>query len=390
MLKFLAHYTDLYGPLRVFDSITFRAVVGVAFTFFLALCFGGVFIRRLLRLQALEDVSKPDSATLEKLHAWKRGTPTMGGLLVLAAMVAGIVISCDPTNPFVLLGLGVLLSFGFLGFLDDRIKLRRQGRQGLTKRQKLLVQIVLAAVAAVGIWQCAESGAFKLTDVEKQEAAGGESYRLQKVSGGAESLLIPFTKWAKVRPSLGAAYYVFFVLVIVAGANAVNLTDGLDGLASGCTIMVALTYAVLAYVVGNAALSWFFRIPFVPGSGELAVYCAVMVGAVMGFLWFNAHPAQVFLGDTGSLALGASIAYVALVIKHELVLVIAGGIFVLEAASVLLQMVSFRAAGRRILKCAPFHHHLEFCGWHENKVVVRLWMVGVILAAMAVATLKMH
>jgi len=387
LIRFLAAWSELYGPLRVFDSITFRAVVAVAVSFLLTLLLGRPFICRMLRLQATEDVSKPDSATLDRLHAGKRGTPTMGGLMVLVALAATILLTCDPLNPFVLLGLGILVGFGLLGFTDDYMKLRRLGRQGLGKRQKLLCQIVLAALVALGFWQCAASGYLKVTDVQRE---GEESYRLESVEGGATRLLVPFTKWGETRPSLGAAYYLFFVLVIVACSNAVNLTDGLDGLASGCTIMVAAAYAVLAYVVGNAAMSWFFRIPFVPGSGELAIFCAAMVGAVMGFLWFNAHPAQVFLGDTGSLSLGAAIAYVALVIKHELVLAIAGGIFLIEAGSVLLQMASFRWTGRRIFKCAPFHHHLEFCGWHENKVVVRLWMIGVILTALALATLKMH
>ncbi len=390
MLRFLAQFSHIFGPLRVFDSITFRAIVGVAVSFLLALVFGKPFICHMLKLRATENVDKPDSRTLHNLHSWKHGTPTMGGTMVLVAIVATTLLACDPTNPMVLLGLAVTVLFGMLGFADDYIKLKCPAKQGLGRRQKLAVQILLATIVAASIWHFAQTGAFKLTTVSKSGPSPHAALRLSTVHNGESSLLVPFTKWEDVHPQLGIWYYGFVVLVIVASSNAVNLTDGLDGLASGCTIMVAATYSAFAYVVGNAAMSMFFRIPFVPGSGELAIFCAIMVGAVMGFLWFNAHPAQVFLGDTGSLALGAAIAYVALVIKHELVLIIAGGIFVLEASSVLLQMISFRLWRKRIFKCAPFHHHLEFCGWHENKVVVRLWMIGIILAAMALATLKMH
>lgn len=364
MLKFLAGYSHLFGPLRVFDSITFRVAVGLALSFFLTLLVGRRFVDWMRELRATEDVSKPDSATLEKLHAGKEGTPTMGGLMIIFTMTLAILLSCDPTNKLVLLGLGVLLSFGLLGFVDDYMKLRGWGEQGLTQGQKLAAQFTLAGLA---FW----SFSFMANE-------------------NTTRLLIPFTKWAEVKPDLGGLYGFFFILVIVGCANAVNLTDGLDGLAAGVTVMVAGTYVVLAYVAGNVIWCEFFRIPYVAGSGELAIFCAVMVGAVMGFLWFNAHPAQVFMGDTGSLALGAGIAYVALAIKHELVLAIAGGIFVCEALSVLLQVGSFRSTGRRIFKCAPYHHHLQFRGWHENHVVVRFWILGAILSALALATLKMH
>ncbi len=496
MIRFLADYCYWYGPLRVFDSITFRAMFGMALAFAVIALSGERFIRFLHSLQITEDVSKPHSETLASLHAKKVGTPTMGGLLIMVGMAACMLLVCDPTasallrssdivdagafcqqvtapgvagqvtpagrvwscltedgqavvkgvaasdgrldpdarhrlatainallvqkdfyepecfarvalpgdvvgmvrvgperllfrhlheanrkilsacfpellapprsaNPFVWMGVTVLVAFGLIGAADDYMKLRGLGRQGLSKRQKFLAQCGVAALTAA-------------------------VFSIEADSFSSTRLLLPFTKWAQTQPDMGILYYGLFALVIVACSNAVNLTDGLDGLASGCTIMVCLTYTVLAYIVGNAVMCTFFRIPHVAGSGELAIYCAVMVGAVMGFLWFNAHPAEVFMGDTGSLALGAGIGFVALVIKHEFVLLLAGGIFVVEAASVLIQVVSFRLTGRRVFKCAPFHHHLEFSGWHENKVVVRLWIVGAILSVLALATLKMH
>ncbi|MCC8115853.1 MAG: phospho-N-acetylmuramoyl-pentapeptide-transferase, partial [Planctomycetes bacterium] len=203
-------------------------------------------------------------------------------------------------------------------------------------------------------------------------------------------LVLPFPKWNEVGPDLGMFYWLFAVLILLACSNAVNLTDGLDGLATGCTIMVVATYSILAYIVGNAMLCAFFRIPMVPGSGELLVYGAALFGGLLGFLWFNANPAMVFMGDTGSLSLGAALAYLAIVTKNEITLVVAGGIFVWEAVSVILQLASFRLYGRRIFKIAPYHHHLEYSGWKENHVVVRLWIAGVILSIISLGLLKMH
>lgn len=364
MLRYLAGFSNVFGPLRVFDSITFRVIVGIAMGFFLSLFWGEKFIAWMKNRRAVEDVTKPDSQKLHEMHEGKKGTPTMGGVMILGSMVCTILLACDLTNGWVLITLAVMLSFGALGFVDDYVKLTGRGKQGLSKSQKFLVQGFLAALAAWG---------FSLV-----------------AGANATQLLIPFTKWSTVHPDLSYAYFALFIFVIVGSSNAVNLTDGLDGLASGVSIMVALCYTVLAYVVGNTELCKFFRIPNVVGSGELAIICAALAGSVMGFLWFNAHPARVFMGDTGSLAIGATIAFVALVIKHELVLVLAGGIFVIEALSVIIQVVGFRLTGKRIFKIAPFHHHLQFCGWHENHVVVRLWMLGAICAALALATLKMH
>ncbi len=366
MLKHLALLSGWFGPLRVFDSITFRAAVGLGLAFVICVGWGGAFIAWMRRLAAMEDVSKPDSRELERLHSGKKGTPTMGGLLILLAMLISLCLVGNLSEPLVLLGGGVLLAFGLLGLGDDYYKLRGWGKQGLTKRQKLIVQIGLAVVAAAIL------GAIHRTDITTR-------------------LLVPFTRWSTFQPDLGWFYYAYFVFVVVAATNAVNFTDGLDGLAGGCSIMVAFCYAIFAYVAGNAVLCDFFRIPHLAGAGELAVLATIMVGALMGFVWFNAHPAQVFMGDTGSLALGALIAYLALAVKQELVLVVVGGIYVIEGLSVVLQILSYRyRGGKRIFKCAPFHHHLEFSGWHENQVVVRLWLVGAFLAAAGLVTLKMH
>ncbi len=367
MLRFLYELRDLAewtGPLRVFRSITFRAALGTAFAFALVVLLGPAFLRWMKRLKATEDVAKPHSHRLEGLHSVKSGTPTMGGLLLLAGLVPATILFCDVTQVLVLGALGVVVLFGALGFVDDYAKLRGRKKGGLSKGEKLLAQTALAAAAAAVVWSVSTP----------------ETTRL----------LIPFTKWAEVHPDLGLFYWVFFVVVMVGCCNAVNLTDGLDGLASGSTIMVGLTYTALAYIAGNAITAGYFRIPHVAGGGELAIMCAIMIGAVMGFLWYNSHPAEVFMGDTGSLALGALLAYVALVVKQELVLAVAGGVFVIEAVSVMLQVASLRLWKKRVFRCAPFHHHLEFSDWPENKVVIRLWLVGAILAALGLATLKMH
>jgi phospho-N-acetylmuramoyl-pentapeptide-transferase len=367
VLRFLYDLRDLAewtGPLRIFRSITFRAALGTAFAFALVVLLGPVFLRWMTRLKATEDVAKPDSSRLEDLHAMKSGTPTMGGLLILSGLVPAVVLFCDVTQGRVLGALGVLLLFGALGFVDDYAKLRGRKNGGLSKLEKLVAQTLLASLAAAVVWSLSTP----------------ETTRL----------LVPFTKWAEVRPDLGVFYWVFFVVVMLGCCNAVNLTDGLDGLAAGSTIMVCLTYAALAYIAGNAITAGYFRIPHVAGGGELAILSASMIGALMGFLWYNCHPAQVFMGDTGSLALGAVLAYIALVVKQEIVLALAGGVFVLEAVSVVLQVTSLRLRKRRVFRCAPFHHHLEFSDWHENKIVIRLWLVGAILAALGLATLKMH
>ncbi len=391
MLRYLSLAGDFFGPLRVFESITVRAAIAAILAFLAALVLGPLFIRRMAERRATEDVSKPDAAKLQELHNGKKGTPTMGGLFLVAAVALAVFLCCDPKNPLVWIGQFVLLSFAGLGFMDDYWKLRGWGKKGLIKRQKFAGQVVLAGITVLLLAWGSSQGWYRMTappagDKEQEiEAATTE-----KNVAPPTRLVVPFTKWSNVSPDLGAAYWIFAALIILACSNAVNLTDGLDGLASGCTIMVAGTFSLLAYIAGNAMLCAFFRIPMVPGAGELLVYGAALFGGLLGFLWFNANPAMVFMGDTGSLALGAALAYLAIVTKQELTLIVAGGIFVWEALSVILQVGSFRLWGKRIFKIAPFHHHLEYGGWKENHVVVRLWIVGVILSIISLGLLKMH
>ena len=391
MLRYLSLAGDLFGPLRVFESITVRAALAVILAFLAALVFGPIFIRRMTAKDATEDVDKPDAAKLQELHGCKRGTPTMGGIFLVASVTLAVFLCCDPANPLVWVGQFVLVGFAALGFMDDYWKLRGWGRRGLIKRQKFLGETVLALVTVGLLAWGSSAGWFGMTgqpqgDREEQiEAATTEKNLVPPTR-----LVIPFTKWSEVGPDLGAAYWLFAALIIIACSNAVNLTDGLDGLASGCTLMVAATYSILAYIAGNAMMCAFFRIPMVPGSGELLIFGAALFGGIVGFLWFNANPARVFMGDTGSLALGAALAYLAIVTKQELTLIVAGGIFVFEALSVILQVASFRFFGKRIFKIAPFHHHLEYCGWKENHVVVRLWIIGAILSIISLGLLKMH
>lgn len=364
MLRYLALYSEWLGPLRVFENIPFRAVVGLILAFVLSLLAIPPFIRWMRQRAATEDMGK-DSATLESLHAGKRGTPTMGGVVLVSVITLASLLVCDPLNPLVWLGVGAVVGFGGLGFVDDWMKLRGYGNRGLTVREKLLWQVLLSLLLAFGV------------------AVWGPGEEMTR-------LLVPFTKWETFQPDLGGWYFLVIVVVLVATTNAVNLTDGLDGLASGCVVMAAMAYAVLAFVMGDAELAGSLRLPVVEGAGDLAVFCAITVGATLGFLWFNAHPARLFMGDTGSLALGAVLGFSALLVKHELVLILIGGIFFAESLSVILQVGSYRLRRKRVFKCAPLHHHLEFSGWDENHVVVRLWMIGGMLTAAGLATLKMH
>ena len=391
MLRYLALAGEWFGPLRVFESLTVRAALAVVISFILALILGPIFIRRMAVKCATEDVDKPNAEKLQELHFCKKGTPTMGGIFLVVSIAATVFLCCDPANPLVWVGQFVLIGFAALGFLDDYWKLRGWGRKGLIKRQKFFGQIVLSVATVSLLAYGSSSGRFRMTaqpegDREEQIVAA----TTEKNTIPPTRIVIPFTKWNETGPDLGFGYWIFAAVILIACSNAVNLTDGLDGLATGCTIMVVAAYGILAYIVGNAMLCAFFRIPMVPGSGELLIYGSALFGGLLGFLWFNANPAQVFMGDTGSLALGASLAFLAIVTKHELTLIVAGGIFVFEALSVILQVASFRITGRRIFKIAPFHHHLEYSGWKENHVVVRLWIIGVILSIISIGLLKMH
>ena len=298
---------------------------------------------------------------LYSLHQHKDGTPTMGGLLILLTLIGSTLLWADVLDLKVILAVVVTVALGMIGFIDDYAKLKAGNSRGLPARRKFLWQCLAAIVF----------GVILLTD---------RTY--------PTTLEVPFLK--KPLWDLGLLYIPFVLLVLVGASNAVNLADGLDGLAIGCTTMIALCLTVMSYLSGHRELAGYLWIPFVPGSGELTVFCAALVGASMGFLWYNSHPASVFMGDVGSLSLGGAIGSVAVLIKKEFLLVLVGGIFVLEALSVILQVASFRLTGKRIFLMAPIHHHFQLKGWPESKVTVRFWILGAVLALLSLSTLKLR
>lgn len=341
----------------VFKYITFRTIYATITALLISFLLGPWMIERLQRLQLGQSIRKlgPES------HFKKEGTPTMGGALIITAIVIPTLLWADLTNLYVWLTLLVTLGYGAIGGVDDLLKVRKKNSDGLSPRQKMFWQLLIAL--AVGLVLCTATN-FPTT------------------------LSVPFFK--TVRPDLGWLYIPFAMLVIVGSSNAVNLTDGLDGLAIGPVIIAAGTYLIFAYLTGNANLATYLQITGVSGAGELSVLCGAMVGAGLGFLWFNSYPAQVFMGDIGSLALGGAIGTIAVITKHEIVLVIVGGIFVMEALSVIAQVTSFRLYGKRIFRMAPIHHHFELKGWPEPKVIVRFWIISIILALIGLSTIKLR
>ena len=358
--------SDFFKALNVFSYITFRAICAAATAFLISIIFGSWTIRQLISLKFGQPIrTKEEVNKLFELHGAKKGTPTMGGLLIIGSIVVATLLWARTENPFVWLVLFSTLFLGGIGFYDDWLKVSKKSSKGISSRLKLGLQCVLAAIFTI----------FFLT-----------SPRLSEL---AKQLYVPFLK-EPVIFSLGWFTFVFYLLVIVGTSNAVNLTDGLDGLATGCTATVAATYAGLAYLAGNVRAAEYLQIPYVPFSGELAVVCSALLGACLGFLWWNAFPARVFMGDTGSLAIGGMLGAVAICCKQELLLVIVGGVFVVEAMSVILQVLSFKMTGRRIIKMSPIHHHFELSGWKENTVIVRFWIVSILFALLGLATLKLR
>ncbi len=343
---------------NVFRYITFRSIGGAVTAFLVMLIFGSLFIRAMQRFQ-IGQVVRDDGP---ESHFKKQGVPTMGGLLIICAVTVSTLLWARLDIPLVWLALFIIVFYGMVGAYDDYRKIKKQNSKGLSARGKLILQIAGALV--VGLYLFVHPG----------------------FNG---HLAIPFLK--HMNPDLGWFYVVFAVVVIVGASNAVNLTDGLDGLAAGPTVITAAVYLIFAYLAGNVVMAEYLQISYVAGSGELAVFCGTIVGGCLGFLWFNAYPAQVFMGDVGSLALGGSLGAVAIIIKQEILLTIVGGIFVMEAISVIMQVGYFKMTkGRRIFLMAPFHHHFEKKGWHESKVVVRFWIVSIILGLFALATLKLR
>ena len=352
---------DIFFGFNIFRYITFRAAMAALTAFTISLVFYPLLIRKLKAAKIGENIRKEESADLYNLHQTKQGTPTMGGILILAAILTSIFLWADITNRYILIGTFSILWLGITGFIDDYIKQLKRRSKGLMIRTKLLGQIILGLLIGIYLFLNPQF---------------------------STKLDIPFLKLIHINLGI---FYVFLVALVICGSsNAVNLTDGLDGLAIGIVIMVAMSFSVLSYISGHMEFSQYLFIPYLEGSGELAIFCASIAGAGLGFLWFNCYPASIFMGDVGSLPLGGALGVVAVLIKKELLLVIVGGIFVVEAISVILQVGSYRMRGKRIFRIAPLHHHLQFIGWPESKVIVRFWIITALLALLTLVTLKIR
>lgn len=361
MLVLLSHLLmNHWHFFRVFQYISFQMIGSALTALFIVLFCCPVFIRRLQKLQ-YGQVVRTDGP---QAHLKKSGTPTMGGSLILIALSVSVLLWADLTNLYIWIALFVTLGFGAIGFVDDYRKIRKKNTKGLSARKKLLYQSIITFIATSALYFTASSGS------ETQ-------------------LVIPFCKNMVIH--LGIFYFVFSYFVIVGTSNAVNLTDGLDGLAIMPIILVVMGLGVFAYVSGNVHFAHYLSLPYLASAGELTVFCAALIGAGLGFLWYNAYPAQLFMGDVGSLSLGGALGIVAVMVRQEIILFLMGGIFVAETLSVILQVASYKLrGGKRIFKMAPLHHHFELSGWPEPKVIVRFWIITVILVLLGLATLKLR
>ena len=353
-----------WTALAVFKSVSFRAAFAAVTAFLICIAFGPRFIAFLRSKKVEENVAKKDSEFLIEHHAVKKHTPTMGGVILLISALSTMLMWCRLDNLFMPLCFFTMLALGAVGFYDDYIKLTHTKSDGLSKSEKLLFQFIVGGGVGLCLTWYGEAGI-------------------------ATKLAIPFLDSAW-WPALGLCYIGWSALVITGSSNAVNLTDGLDGLATLCITTVAVTFGLIAYFAGHAVIAEHLCIPRVHGAEELAVVCAALSGSCLGFLWFNAHPAEIFMGDTGSLPLGGLVGLVALCVKQELLLVVVGGVFVAEALSVIIQVFSFKMFGKRVFKIAPLHHHFEKVGWSETKIVTRFFIVSVLLAVFSVAALRIR
>lgn len=362
MLYYLLYPLHEYvSGFNVFRYITFRTALAALSALAISFLLGPWLIRYLQRIKAGQFIREEGP----KSHHVKTGTPTMGGLLIVLAIFVPTVLWADVFNPYIWIILFVTLSYAAIGFWDDYQKLAKRQSLGLTSKQKFSLQVFVGAIAGAAI-----------------------AYLPQIHNQYSTVLTFPFL--ANFVLDLGVLYIPFIVFVLVGASNAVNLTDGLDGLAIGSTLIAAVTYSILTYAAGHAKIADYLLIAWVPDVAELSVFCGAMVGASLGFLWFNAHPAEVFMGDVGSLSLGGAIGCLAVMIKQEILLVFVGGLFVIEALSVIMQVASFKMTGRRIFKMAPLHHHFELSGWNETQVVIRFWIVAIMFALLALSTLKLR
>lgn len=357
IFRLIYSFHESFGFLNVFRYITFRTVLGMLTALLIALILGPALIRALKRFNIGQSIRDDGPQS----HLVKEGTPTMGGLLILVSLVASTIIWADSSSLSVWIILLVTMAFGIIGFIDDYLKIKHRNSKGLSAKFKFFCLVGSAFIGCFILWARPEFDAH---------------------------LSVPFFK--ELKPDLGWFYLPFAVFVVVGSANAVNLTDGLDGLAVGPIITASLTYIIFTYASGHARIAEYLQIPFISGSGELSVFCAAMAGSALGFLWYNSYPAQVFMGDVGSLALGGALGMVAVVSKFEIVLAIVGGVFVVETLSVVIQVASYKTRGKRVFRMAPIHHHYELKGWAEPKIIVRFWIVSIMLALFGLSTLKLR
>lgn len=361
MLTYLLQWSPVFTGFNLFKYLTFRTMGALLTALILSFCFGGPFIRMLKRLQKDGQPIRLDGP--EGHLITKKGTPTMGGALILGVLLISTILWADIHNVYIWITLGVIMSFGLLGMADDYLKLTKRSSKGVSGKVKLLVQGGIALLATF-------------------------LYMHTVPSDYATGLMIPFAK--ELIMPLGWFFVPFSLCVIVGSSNAVNLTDGLDGLAIVPVMIASICFCIIAYVVGHSVFAHYLQLPLIPGAGELSVLCGAFIGAGLGFLWFNAPPAKVFMGDTGSLAAGGALGTIAMITKHELVLFIIGGLFVVEACSVILQVVYYKLTKKRIFLMAPIHHHFEKKGWKEPTIVIRFWIIASILGIIGLATLKLR
>jgi phospho-N-acetylmuramoyl-pentapeptide-transferase len=374
-------WAHTYDVLNLFGYITFRAAVACFLAFAISIAAGPRVIRKLISMKLGQPIrTAAEVHKLAELHGGKIGTPTMGGVLILGSVLLATLLCANPLNPFVAVCACTMGACGLLGFCDDFKKVKEKKSDGVSSRTKLFWQLIIALIAAAFFFYKKEISGFG-------DAAHGFLLGDQKMS--IDAICFPLFKEPIIH--LGWLVIPFFALVIIGCSNAVNLTDGLDGLATGCSITTALAYAILAYLAGHFFIATdYLKIPHNQYIGELTVFLMALVGAGFGFLWFNCHPAKVFMGDTGSLAIGGALGSVAIATKQELLLVIIGGVFVMEALSVILQVGSFKLRKKRIFRMSPIHHHFELGGWHESQVIIRFWLLSMIFALIGLALLKIR
>ena len=360
LFHFFTSLIDQYSFFNVFKYLTFRTGLSVFTSLIIVLIFGGPFIKFFSNQKILNPIRDdgPEDHIIKKI-----GTPTMGGLIILLGLLTSVILWADLSNINILFCVYVAVSFGLLGAFDDYKKIKYSNSSGISSKFKIILQIVLSIIGVV----------IYVNFIDYQNIT---------------NLYFPFFK--NLIINLGWFFIPFAIFVIIGSSNAVNLTDGLDGLATVPVILVAACFAFISYVTGNIVFSDYLQIPYIEGTGEVAIFCGAIIGSCLGFLWFNAPPAKIFMGDTGSLSLGGSLGAVGIITKHEIVLAITGGLFVLEAVSVMVQVISFKLTGKRIFKMAPIHHHFEKKGWPESTVVIRFWIISIILAMIGLATLKLR